>query len=441
MDIKVLEDIRFFALDAFSANLVKARRNITRLRELINNPGTHVNCVGQSQHQLGLAMKQYNATRIEMAKKKYQVLQRLIKKYPSLEDSFILAHLNAAITEYEVDEINTIAKIESESESESTSTSNLNLGTAEIKIPVYATPTRQDMAVLLVYFNACSYKKLAQNLLLTYQTLVRAGIPVYLVQHCFPDQVPLIPANGTTIFNTKSESYMFYKENLLNWLMRKVPKKYTKFYTMDCDLLFDKEKWYDNVSILLDTHDIVQPFDTAFWLGSDLKTIENKRQGIVSAEKKGLNLKLSDHHPGFAWAFRREFIEPKGIFDLNIMGSGDCIISSSALQKHMKSSHWNNNAPNWILEKYDEYFKSFEGCKTSFYSQSLYHLWHGSRDNRGYNKRYIYFKNIIFQNAITNIDELFILNDDGLYDFHPLVRDIMNRTIVDYFKTRDDDGI
>jgi hypothetical protein len=435
MDIEVLEDIRFFALEAFSANLVKARMNITRLRELINNPGTQVNRVGQSQNQLALAMKQYNAARIEMAKKKHQVLQRLTKKYPLLEDAFILAHLNAAITEYEVDEINMIANLESQSQSIS------NLGTAAITIPVYATPTRQDMAVLLVYFNACSYKKLAQNLLLTYHTLVRAGIPVFLVQHCFPGQVPLMPANGTTIFNTKSESYMFYKENLLNWLMRKVPQQYTKFYTMDCDLLFDKETWYDDVSILLDTHDIVQPFDTAFWLGSDLKTIELKRMGIVSAEKKGLNLKLSDHHPGFAWAFRRDFIEPKGIFDLNIMGSGDCIITSAALQKHIKYTHWNNNSPNWILEKYDEYFKSFEGNKTSFYSQSLYHLWHGSRDNRGYNKRYVDFKNIILERAITNIDELFILNDHGLYDFHHSVRDIMNRTILDYFQTRQEDGI
>jgi|LauGreDrversion4_2_1035121.scaffolds.fasta_scaffold42034_4 hypothetical protein len=105
MDIKILKDIKFFALDAFSANLVKARMNITRLRELINNPETHVNTAAQAHEQLETAMKQYNAARITIAKKKHEVLQALIKKYPSLEDNLIRTHLDAAISEYEAKEV------------------------------------------------------------------------------------------------------------------------------------------------------------------------------------------------------------------------------------------------------------------------------------------------------------------------------------------------
>lgn len=434
MDTKVLEDIQFFALDAFSANLVKARVNITRLRESINNTDTHVNTAAQAHQQLETGMKQYNTARITMAKKKHEVLQKLINKYPLLDEALIRTHLDAAITEYETDEMNKPIDLD-------LGIANTARATAPITIPVYATPTREDMAVLLVYFNACSYKKLAQNLLLTYQTLVRAGIPVYLVEHCFPGQVPLMPANGTTIFNTKSESYMFYKENLLNWLMRKIPQQYTKIYTMDSDLLFDKETWYDDVSVLLDTHDVVQPFETAIWLGSDLKMINHKREGVVSAKKNGLTLNLSDHHPGFAWAFRRDFIEPKGIFDLNIMGSGDCIITSAVLQEDIKEAYWNNNSPHWILEKYDEYFKLFEENKTTFYSQTIYHLWHGSTVNRRYNKRYLDFQDICFEHAIINMDKLFILNDDRLYEFNSSIKDIMNNIFITYFQSRQEDGI
>jgi hypothetical protein len=436
MDTEILEDIKFFALDAYSENLVKARMNITRLRESINNPETHVNTAAQAHQQLETGMKQYNTARITMAKKKHEVLQKLIKKYPSLEEALIRTHLDAAITEYETDEINktvgvvvdvpfTLPKPEM----------------ATITIPVYATPTRQDMAVLLVYFNACSYKKLAQNLLLTYQTLVRAGIPVYLVEHCFPGQVPLMPANGTTIFNTKSESHMFYKENLLNWLMRKIPQQYTKFYTMDSDLIFDKETWYDDVSVLLDTHDVVQPFHTAFWLGSDLKSINFKREGVVSAKGKGLTLTFLEHHPGFTWAFKRDFIEPKGIFDLNLMGSGDCVIASCVLQTDINNRTWLKTSGDWILEKYDEYFKLFEENKATFYQQTVYHLWHGSRDNRGYNQRDIDFEKGCLKHAITKFDELLILNDDGLYEYHPLVRDTMDTITLKYFQSRHEDGI
>ena len=106
MNIKVVEDIKFFALDAYSENLVKARMNITRLRELINNRETHVNTAAQAHQQLETGMKQYNTARITMAKKKHEVLQKLIKKYPLLDEALIRTHLDAAITEYETHEIN-----------------------------------------------------------------------------------------------------------------------------------------------------------------------------------------------------------------------------------------------------------------------------------------------------------------------------------------------
>jgi hypothetical protein len=433
MSIKVVEDIQFFALDAFSENLVKARMNITRLRESINNTDTHVNTVAIDHQQLDVAMKQYNAARITMAKKKHDVLQKLIKKYPSLDEAIIRSHLDLAINDYENNEINKLNKpIE------------VVVPTAKptvtIKIPVYATPTRQDMAVLLVYFNACSYKKLAQNLLLTYQTLLRAGIPVYLVEHCFPGQVPLMPANGTTIFNTKSESYMFYKENLLNWLMPKVPPQYTKFFTMDCDLVFEKETWYDDVSVLLDTHDVVQPFHNAFWLGSDLSSIINTKTSFVSNKTTNIE-SLSFIHPGFAWAFKRDYIEPRGVYDYNILGIGDCIIGSSVIRKNILDNSWKTNSPYWMLDKYKEYYELFENNISTFYDQSVYHLWHGALKNRRYNNRYQEFKRTYVENAVVEMDELFSVNADGLYEFNIAIRDKMNEVIFKYFESRDEDGV
>ena len=428
MDIRTQEDIQFHALDAFSANLVNARMNIISLRESIKNPDTDVNVVATQHRALDSAMKQYDQVRMIQAKKKYEVLQTLIKKYPSLNDTLISNCLDTAIMDYE------------KHEEQEEHIHKLVPEQVTITIPVYNKPLRDDMAVLLVYFNACSYKKLAQNLLFTYQTLVRAGIPVYLVEHCFPGQVPLMPANGTTIFNTKSESYMFYKENLLNWLMPKVPPQYTKFFTMDCDLVFEKETWYDDVSVLLDTHDVVQPFHTAIWLRSDLKTIDMTKKSIVAA-KGDKKQSLQFIHPGFAWAFRRDFIEPKGIFDLNIMGSGDCIIASSVVRSDVNNVNWKKNIPYWIVEKYDEYFKLFEENKATFYQQSIYHLWHGSINNRAYNERNTEYNKACLKHGITHIDELFILNDDGLYEFNPLLRDSMNKIIFKYFQSRDEDGI
>ncbi|NBO70969.1 hypothetical protein EBV26_10870 [bacterium] len=101
MDIRTQEDIQFHALDVFSANLVKARMNIISLRESIKNPDTDVNVVATQHRALDSAMKQYDQARMIQAKKKHEVLQTLIKKYPSLNDMLISNCLDTAIMEYE----------------------------------------------------------------------------------------------------------------------------------------------------------------------------------------------------------------------------------------------------------------------------------------------------------------------------------------------------
>jgi hypothetical protein len=432
MDLKTKEDIQFMALSAFSENLVKARKRIETMNAQLRDPATNSMKKAALHDNLRGSIQAYDSFRIKQAKKKQEVLQALYAKYPQLDQDKIERCLDAAVNEYEIEERNS-----------NQPNFKPNDGYAEIAIPTYSKPrsTRQDMAVLLVYFNACSYKKLAQNLCLVYQTLTRAGIPVYLVEHCFKDQVPLFPENGTTIFNTRSESYMFYKENLLNWLIPKVPAQYTKFFTMDCDLFFEKEDWYNDVSVLLDTHDVVQPFKSALWLDSDLKTFTLKRDGYIYTNTLGEKPDLARHHPGFAWAFRRDFIESKGIYDLNVMGSGDTIIACAIIQKHNLGNPWEKYSPYWMLEKYYEYFKLFENAKYTFYDQPVFHLWHGSNNNRNYCKRYEDFQKICLELNIVDMDGLFSLNTYGVYEFNTQIREKINEIFLTYFQSRNEDGI
>jgi len=433
MDLKIKEDIQFEAFSVFSETHVKARENIVDLRNKIADSNTDINDIGRLQQSLDNAMKLYNNVRIQQALKKQTLLNKLYQKYPQLDSTEIRQIVEAAINDYESEYKNCFIL---------NSNGNIERETVEITIPVYATPTRSDMAVILVYFNACEYKKLAQNLLLTYQTLVRADIPVFLVEHCFRDQVPLFPENGTTIFNTKSESYMFYKENLINWIMPKIPEQYTKFYMMDCDLLFEKATWYDDVSALLDSHDIVQPFKIAIWLDSDLKSSVLKRDSFVYAiiENKPYSLVLT--HPGFAWAVRRDFIQPIGVFDINILGSGDTIFASSVLQLDTNNIEdmWIKYM-NWCLPYYTDYYKRFDKVRVIYYSQNIYHLWHGSKVNRSYNTRYADFNVICNKYNIKTKEAIFELNSYGVYEYKLEYREEFNNILLNYFKSRNEDGI
>lgn len=428
MDLKIKEDIQFEAFSVFSETHVKARENIVHLRNKIADSNTDINHIGRLQQSLDNAMKLYNHLRIQQNLNKKSLLNKLYEKYPEINADEIRQVVEAAINDYENEYKNCFIL---------NSNGNIERETVEITIPVYAKPTRSDMAVILVYFNACEYKKLAQNLLLTYQSLVRADIPVFLVEHCFRDQVPLFPENGTTIFNTKSESYMFYKENLINWIMPKIPEQYTKFYMMDCDLLFEKATWYDDVSVLLDSHDIVQPFKTAIWLDSDLNTINLKRESFTYIASKNEQLVLDKHHPGFAWAARREFIEPLGIFDLNVLGSGDVVFGFSAVQNKY---NWNINIEP-LIQYHKSYYESFKNVKTTFYSQIVYHLWHGSAYNRGRNTRYEHFNTLCKDNNLKKKEDIFYINSQGIYEFNKSVSNEFNDIIFNYFKSRNEDGI
>jgi hypothetical protein len=101
MDVNTEQYIKFHALDAFSVNVIKARMNIISLRESIMNPNTDVNVVAIKHRALDSAMKQYDQVRMIQAKKKDEILQKLIKKYPLLNDGLIRNCLDTAIMEYE----------------------------------------------------------------------------------------------------------------------------------------------------------------------------------------------------------------------------------------------------------------------------------------------------------------------------------------------------
>jgi hypothetical protein len=192
------------------------------------------------------------------------------------------------------------------------------------------------------------------------------------------------------------------------------------------------------VSALLDTHDVVQPFQDAIWLKSDLKTVDMKRVGIVYASIPE-NIVIFMSHPGFAWAFRREFIEPIGIFDLNILGSGDSLLASSIIRCKGHDSLFDNYLT--VLHIYfKKYYELFNNTRQTYYKQDVYHLWHGNQTNRwGSKNRFEQFQDSCKRNNINEKDDIYQLNSQGIYEFKESIREEFNTIILDYFKSRNED--
>ena len=466
MDQETSDYIKDQATNLYSQNMVAAKIELISVMEHLNNPDTDVNLRATLISRKEFILGRLNLARMSQAKQRQAIMMELLNKFTDLQKSDISRLIDETINMLEIaykDSIHGSATNEAiteiaEAKAAASAAAALAMNPVNISDTVepivklevldpppranYAKPLKSDMAILLVYFNACSYKNLERNLRMTLKTLEDAEIPVFLVEHLFKDQEPIFPENGTTVFNTRSDSYMFYKENLLNWLMPKVPAQYTKFYMMDCDLIFEKDTWYDDVSGLLDTHDVVQPFQEAIWLDSDLKTVNAKRLGFAYGHSLGYSLNLSDYHPGFVWAFRRDFIEPIGIFDLNVLGSGDTILASAAIQKNLLESFWKKCNIEANCNSSYSYIDLFNKVRTTYYpNQIVYHLWHGSNKNRKYHVRYQLLQSYCLKNNITTYKEIYELNTYDLYEFKESMRDKFNKILLDYFKSRDEDEI
>lgn len=141
--------------------------------------------------------------------------------------------------------------------------------------------------MLIAFFNPARFKRILKNALYIISVLKEAKIPYFVVECTFHKARPQIPGADLVL---NSDSYMFYKEQLLNKLEPRVPEKYTKLVFLDADVLLDTPDWIDQISESLNSHDILQPFSQSCWLTPDNTRIRSKKCPMpsLSSQKRPL---------------------------------------------------------------------------------------------------------------------------------------------------------
>lgn len=131
------------------------------------------------------------------------------------------------------------------------------------------------MAVLLVFFNFCDSTRIVQNILLVNHLFSKANIPFYIGELCLENGTPFFKKESN-VFHFRSNSYMFYKENIIIEMEKMIPKQYSKICTIDSDIIFEDTEWYDKLSSMLNQFNVVQPFSEACFLSPEF-TVLNSR--------------------------------------------------------------------------------------------------------------------------------------------------------------------
>lgn len=292
---------------------------------------------------------------------------------------------------------------------------------------IYNPPVKDDVAVGFALFNYTGSSRIIMNYLYTVEKMITAGIPVFTIELVITGSKPMIQ----DAFHVYGSSYLFQKENLLRILETKIPEKYTKLLFLDADIIFENPDWYNMLSAILDTNDIVHCFETAKWLHITYKRVNKTAQSYVNADDKNTLLSSPGkimYHSGFGWAFTRLWYNKAGFIDEAVLGSGDLLFCYGLYDKRYRGSQ-NLSFYESVIQRW---YTTIGDPTITFLPVTIYHLFHGDLKNRQYESRNEIVKNI------KDISDILIKNKDGVFE---LTNQSYNKQLYDYFKNRNDDGI
>ena len=303
---------------------------------------------------------------------------------------------------------------------------------------IYIEQTVTDTAVLIAFYNPAGFRRIVNNLLYVVKCMKDKNIPCFIIECVFNNRPQEIAEADMVVH---SNSYLFYKEQLINKLETIIPEKYTKLVALDADVIFDSPDWLDQVSASLEQYDIVQPFVKACWLTEDNSRIYSCKNSYGYAFKNKIALtrnNLHSFHTGFAWAFRRDiFRKLGGFYSYAILGGGDMFFMFNFYGKTIPDfwmRQYNKGGTTLCTRRWGEYNERFREVNPSlgYTNISVVHLFHGLNKNRKYSSRYDILNSVHHMEW----DELFTINEDGLTEFkNPRLQKLTLR----YFKERNED--
>jgi hypothetical protein len=288
------------------------------------------------------------------------------------------------------------------------------------------------ITVVLTYFNPACYKSRKANLEYMLVKLLNSPVnEIVLVTIKNSEPQLLLPLDSRIkLVQIETTSILFHKESLQNkgWKVANKMNPYILF--LDTDIVFDKP-WTKQLMAELDKKDIVQAWHKATLLdryGNPEK--QEQSWASIATQKPNAQMVTSfKAHTGFAWAFRRDFLE--SIEDLNIhcvIGSGDQILARALLNTEIQSRH------NYMKQSYENFTKRIQQNLTRGFGYLdgiiITHLYHGDLANRKYYERHLYLADINF-----NISEL-IVTDDIVEFKNP---EKWNHHFSKYFAERNED--
>ena len=312
-----------------------------------------------------------------------------------------------------------------------------NYGTDPALAP--AAPAESPLAIITCHFNWAGYSRPRQNLRRFLREMDSAGIPVYGVEIVLPDQAPLLSGNPRwkVLEADPRKHVLWQKEAVLNVAASLVPATVPFIAAVDADVRFARHDWAALSVEALEQVPAIQPFGEAVWTDRD-GLVELRRS---SAARRGLPTDWSAH-PGFAWAFRREFWSAgPGLYPWCITGSGDVALAAGLMGLDVASLPTGGplgigakNLANGVALDWLRAAREWMGdCAPGWIEGQLWHEWHGCRTDRRYLERHRLMERVDVRRHLR-------LDGDGLVAWTSRATEAMRRISEEHFRDRKEDG-
>jgi hypothetical protein len=213
------------------------------------------------------------------------------------------------------------------------------------------------------------------------------------------------------------------KENLCNIGVHRTPAaKYIAW--IDSDIMFRRPNWALATVQALQHYHVVQPWADALDLGPNDEVMQAHRsfcrqyflrQPVEGKQNwKWAGGKYDHPHPGYAWAMTREaFDRVGGLFELGGMGSGDFHMALGLVGKaaYSMADGVSDSYRREVMRWQDRALRHVN-YNIGFVGGTIEHLFHGRKDDRGYETRWGMF----LKHGFDPLDDL-VRNSHGVLEF------------------------
>jgi hypothetical protein len=263
-----------------------------------------------------------------------------------------------------------------------------------------------DLWVLTCYFNPCKYQSRYQNYLQFAQNLRKQKVQLCTVELGAPPHLP--PDSADLYIAIQETDVLWAKERLLQIGLERLPASCRYVVWCDCDILFQTANWAWQTVDALQVHRVIQPFTTCFFLGALETPLHHgmfppsfsfakwysRRQKTISHTADV----ISNGHPGYVWAARRDVLQRMGFYDKCILGHADVVMAIAFSHNTDRDGPFPETwepqwSPGWSaalqqdIRLWQARAVDVVQGDLGFLTGNIYHLWHGPRSNRNYHSR------------------------------------------------------